>query len=144
MFFSCACAFPFQSFNFLKNLDFISQIWYYFAKLCVSALRKQAWNSHLIKNSGLHVFFPCACAFLFEYFLTAKIQFSQIFFLFVKTMRLCTAHKRIKMTDDKKIRTTSFFCAPMRFHVQRFISLKKFYFVWFLSEKKFKNIVKFN
>ena len=33
-------------------------------------------------------------------------------------MRLCPAHKRMKMTHDKKILITSFFCAPMRFQVR--------------------------
>ena len=51
---------------------------------------------------------------------------SKTFILFVKIVRLCAAHKRMKITHDKKIWITSFFSAPMRFQVQSFNSLKNF------------------
>ena len=73
-----------------------------------------------------HIYFLCAYAFL-----SAKIHLSQnlnsslrkTLTLFVKTVRFCAAHKRMKRHMRKKIRITSFFRAPMRFQVQRFSSL---------------------
>ena len=74
----------------------------------------------------IHIFFLCAYAFS-----SAKIHLSQnlnssprkTLILFVKTVPFCAAHKRMKRHMRKKIRITSFFCAPMRFQVQRFSSL---------------------
>ena len=83
-------------------------------------------KTHEKKNPD-HIFFLCAYAFSSE-----KIHLSQnlnsslrkTLILFVKTVRFCAAHKRMKRHMRKKIQITSFFCAPLRFQVQRFISLK--------------------
>ena len=66
-----ACAFSFQSFNFVKNFDFISKIWFYLAKSCVFAPCKKAWKSHLKKYQQC-MSFPCACAFSITSFTFVK------------------------------------------------------------------------
>ena len=44
-------------------------------------------------------------------------------------MRSCAAQKRMKITHDKIVSSKSVFFAPMRFRLQRFISLKKISFL---------------
>ena len=83
----------------------------------------------------IHIYFLCAYAFS-----SATIHLSQnlnsslrkTLTLFVKTVRFCAAHKRMKRHMRKKNRITCFFRAPMRFQVQRFITKLKF-----ISQKNF-------
>jgi len=53
----------------------------------------------------------------------AKVHLSQkFFFISLKTVRLCAAHKRMKMTNDKKVSNTSVFFAPMRMPFKVFLA----------------------
>ena len=72
------------------------------------------------------MFFPWACAFSFEFFLTAKS------FLFICVNRaplfVLTAHKRMKMTHDKKNEDHIFFLCAYAFSYAKIHLSQKFSF----------------
>ena len=87
-FFVRLCAFPFKSFKFLKNFDFISEIWYYLANHAFLHSAKTHGNHTMIKNSGLHVFF------------CAPVRFHSNFSTFWKTL---IPFIKYDIMDNKKI-----------------------------------------
>ena len=124
MSFLCACAFSFQSFNFVENFDFISKIWFYLSKSCVSAPHKKAWKAHLIKNSAMHVFSMRLCVFIPIFQLCSKLWFHFInMILFSKIMFSCAAQKSMKNTLDKKIQECMSFPYTCKFSFQSFQSI---------------------
>ena len=87
---------------FKCKIHLSQKLLFYFSKLCVCAPRINAWKWHMIKKIKITSFF---CEPM--HFKCKDSSLSKTFNLFVKIMRLCAAHKRMKITNNK-IRITYF------------------------------------
>ena len=125
IFFLCAYAFSSAKIHLSQNLNSsLRKTLILFVKTVHFCAAHKRMKRHMRKKFGSHLFSVRLCVFKCKdssQNLNSSLRKTLI--LYVKTVRFCAAHKRMKIHMRKKNRITCFFRAPMRFQVQRFTSL---------------------